>query len=168
MNVLDTARQQAKHLVEKVTSSGDKWSGPQAITIGRPRETVIEFLQDADSLSQIFGDFATVTEVASDRLRWTFTNQDADEPFWESVVDADVDRLRYVDVKPDSRFEIVIDIQDALQDRGTELIARISSPAPGLLSGALAFKALYRARALLQTGEIPTITPNPSARNSAR
>jgi hypothetical protein len=30
------------------------------------------------------------------------------------------------------------------------------------------FKALYRARAILMTGEVPTIKHNPSARASAR
>ncbi|MCW2552947.1 MAG: putative integral rane protein [Mycobacterium sp.] len=52
--------------------------------------------------------------------------------------------------------------------RRTEVIARVSSPAPGALTGALTFKALYRARALLMTGEMPTIRYNPSARDSDR
>ncbi|SLH72109.1 Uncharacterised protein [Mycobacteroides abscessus subsp. abscessus] len=32
----------------------------------------------------------------------------------------------------------------------------------------MAFKVLYRARALLQTGELPTLAHNPSARAGAR
>jgi hypothetical protein len=45
---------------------------------------------------------------------------------------------------------------------------RVEAPAPRLLSGAAAFKVLYRLRALMQTGEVPTIKSNPSARASAR
>jgi hypothetical protein len=63
---------------------------------------------------------------------------------------------------------IVLEFGDAPQDRGTEVIARVSSPAPGVLTGPLAFKALYRARALLMTGEVPTIKSNPSARDADR
>jgi len=44
----------------------------------------------------------------------------------------------------------------------------VRSPLPGLLTGAIAFKLLYRMRALLQTGELPTLEHNPSARPGAR
>ena len=76
--------------------------------------------------------------------------------------------LRFIDVQPDSAAHVLLEFRDASRDRGTEIVARVSAPAPGLLTGPLTFKALYRARALLQTGEVPTLHHNSSARASDR
>ena len=117
----------------------------QAITIAKPRNEVVGSFADADFLSQVFGDIADGADVASDgpdRLRWTFGS--------------------------DANAAVALDFRDAPQGRGTEVIATATSPAPGTLSGALTFKALYRARALLMTGEVPTIKFNSSARDSDR
>jgi hypothetical protein len=87
---------------------------------------------------------------------------------WDSRLIADSGRLRFVSTSQDGGTEIILDFSEAPRGQGTEVTLRVKSPAPALLSGALAFKALYRARALLQTGEIPTLRKNPSARKSAR
>jgi hypothetical protein len=78
--------------------------------------------------------------------------------------------LRFVDAGQNGTFsnEIILDFSEAPRGQGTEVTLRLKTPAPALLSGALAFKALYRARALLQTGEMPTLKINPSARKAAR
>ncbi|BBY26758.1 hypothetical protein [Mycolicibacterium sediminis] len=163
MNVLDTAKAQVKQLVEKVTERPA--STTQAVTIGKPRDDVKSLLHDADRLSQVFGDVAEVRETGPDRLRWTFGD---DGPTWDCIVSSEADTIRYVDVQADSSADIVVDLRDAPGGRGTEVIARISTPAPGVLTGVLLYKALYRARALLQTGEVPTLQCNPSARDSTR
>ena len=173
MNVVETAREQVKQLVEKV---GEKVgeavateSRLQAITIPRPRRDVVQLFQDAARLSEIFGDVAEVESTGPGRMRWTFVLNDRRGPAWDCVVMLeDETQLRFVDAKPDQPAGIVLEFRDAPQDRGTEVIAKVSSPAPGALSGPLAFKALYRARALLVTGEVPTIEYNPSARDSKR
>jgi uncharacterized membrane protein len=172
MNVVETAKGQVKHLAEKVTvkvaAAATTDSRVQAITIARPRHDVIRVFQDAELLAEVMGDFAEVHSVGADRLRWTFLHN-GDGPAWDCVIAVDDEtRLRYVDVNPDRTAELILDFADAPGDRGTEVIARVSSPAPGALTGALAYKALYRARALLQTGEVPTIQYNPSARDSRR
>ena len=129
---------------------------------------MIDFFQRAERLSVIFGDIATVQDAGENRQRWIFTH-DGGGPAWDCVVTAEDDeRLRFVDVNPQRRAGIVLEFRDAPQDRGTEVIAHVTSPAPGTLSGALTYKALYRARALIQTAEVPTIRHNPSARHSAR
>ena len=66
------------------------------------------------------------------------------------------------------RLTFIVAFRPAPNHLGTELSLRLKTPAPDLLTGALAFKILYRCRALLQTGEVPTIRSNPSARPSAR
>jgi uncharacterized membrane protein len=154
---------------EKVSDTATTESRVQAVTINRPRPEVLNFFRDANCLSQVFGDVADVTSTGPDRLRWKFTLDGSDGPEWECVIAAEDDaRLRFVDVRQDGNAGIVLDLRDAPQERGTEVIARVSSPAPGALTGALTFKALYRARALLMTGEVPTIRYNPSARDSDR
>ena len=173
MNVLDTAKEQVKHLAERVTDKvGEavtRDSGIQAITIGRPRAEVVALFKDPERLSQIFGDVAEVHNAGGDRLRWRFTSNVVEGPEWDCVVIVeDETRLRFVDVDPERSVGIELEFRDAPQERGTEVIAQVASPAPGMLSGPLTFKALYRARALLLTGEVPTIKYNPSARNSDR
>jgi hypothetical protein len=149
MNVVDTAKAQVKQIVEMVTDKvGDaaaRDSKVQAITIGKPHNEVVQSFADAAFLSQVFGDIADGAGVVSegpDRLRWTFGS--------------------------DANAAVALEFRDAPQGRGTEVIAKATGPAPGMLTGALTFKALYRARALLMTGEVPTIEYNPSARDSDR
>lgn len=173
MNVVDTAKQQAKQLAHKVVEKvGEKVTADsrvQAVTIARPRADVLDLFQDPERLSRIFGDIADVTGAGAgaDRLRWTFAGDDG--PVWDCVVSREGDnRLRYVDVNPERAAGLTLDLSDAPQGRGTEVVARVTAPGPGALTGVLTFKALYRARALLQTGEVPTIARNPSARDSSR
>jgi uncharacterized membrane protein len=176
MNVVDTAKDRVKHIVEvvtekvteKVANATTSDSRTQAITIARPRGDVIRLFQDAELLAEVVGDFAEVHSTGEGRLRWTFP-YDGGGPAWDCAIAVDDDhRLRYVDVNPERTAELALEFRDAPQDRGTEVIARVSSPAPGALTGALAYKALYRARAVLQTGEAPTLKYNPSARKSQR
>lgn len=172
MSVLNSAKERVRHLVDDITEKvGERVtteSRIQAVTIGRPRSEVVSRLQDADVLSAVFGDIAEVRYSGPNRMSWTFAD-DANGPEWDCVVTVEDDsRLRFVDVNPDRDTGVVLEFRDAPQDQGTEVIARVSSPAPGALTGPLIFKALYRARALLMTGEVPTIKFNPSARESAR
>jgi uncharacterized membrane protein len=172
MSVVDSAKAQVKQIVEKVTEkvteSVSSDSKIQAVTIDRPRRDVVAAFSDAAFLTQVFGDIADVHNAGPERLRWTFA-LDGGGPAWDCVVATEGDdRLRFVDVNPDRDAGIDLRFREAPQHRGTEVIARVTSPAPGALTGALTFKALYRARALLLTGEVPTIKENPSARDSDR
>jgi uncharacterized membrane protein len=177
MSVVQRAKERVTEIVdkmsetvsEKVLNTVTTESRVQAVTISRPRGEVLALFQDANRLSEVFGDVADVSSTGPDHLRWKFTFDGRDGPEWECVVVAEGDtRLRFSDVDPDRRIGIVLEFRDAPQGRGTEVIARVSSPAPGALTGPLTFKALYRARALVTTGEVPTIEYNPSARHSDR
>jgi hypothetical protein len=173
MNVVDTAKAQFKQIVGKVTDkvaeSASSQSGVQAITIAAPRNAIVHKFSDAEFLSQVFGDVADVQETGPERLRWTFRLDGNDGTAWDCVVAVEDDaQLRFVDVNPDTGAGFVMNFREAPQGRGTEVIARTTGPGPAALAGVLTFKALYRARALLMTGEVPTITSNPSARDSDR
>jgi len=167
MNVIDSAKAQVKNLVEKVVDTATPDARSEAITIGRPRPRVAQFFADAHSLSQIFGDIAMVESVAPGRQLWRFGFGD-DGTTWECVVSVEPDQVRFVDVNPQSATSITLDLRDAPGELGTAVIGRIAAPAPGILTGPLLYKALYRARALLLTGEIPTIRRNPAARDTPR
>lgn len=167
---LSTAKDQLRHVAGAVVNRTGHHEQSQSITISCDRESVQRLFQDPDRLSQVLGDIAEVQQAgADDRFRWVFRRGPLDGTSWESLLVADASRLRFVDAKRNGGGnEITLDFSDAPRGMGTEVTLRVNSPAPALLSGALAFKALYRARALLQTGEIPTIRKNPSARKSAR
>jgi uncharacterized membrane protein len=172
MSLVDSARAHVKQLVDKVadkvTDAASTDSRIQAITIARPRPEVLQLFQDPNRLSEVFGDVADVTSTGPARMRWKFVVDGSEGPEWDCVVvTEDETRVRFVDVNP-GQAGIVLEFRDAPQGRGTEVIAKVIGPAPGALTGALAFKALYRARALLMTGEVPTIEYNPSARDSDR
>lgn len=170
-SALDIAKDQLRHAIGAVAGRAGHRQRSQSLTIGCPEETVREFFRDPERLSKVLGEIAEVHPTGQgDRLRWVFRTGPLDGISWESKVVADNGRLRFVGVGDNDATgsELVVDFSAAPRGRGTEVTLRVESPAPGLLSGALAYKALYRARALLQTGEVPTIRKNPSARKSAR
>lgn len=168
---LGTAKGQVRHVVGALLDRAGHHQQSQSLTIGCPQEFVRRFFRDPDRLSEVLGDVGDVQRANSDdRLNWVFRQRPLEGMTWESSVVAEKRRLRFVDADNQAHTgnEITIDFSEAPRGRGTQVTLRVKSSAPGLLSGALAFKALYRARALLQTGEIPTIKQNPSARKSAR
>ena len=171
---LDTARHTAKerlqHLAGAVVSRTGGQEQSQSITIARDQDSVQQFFRDPAALSVVLGDIADVEQTKADRLKWTFREGPLEGASWESVLIDDSGRLRFVDVGQSGSEgnQIILDFSEAPRGQGTEVTLRVKAPGPALLSGALAFKALYRARALLQTGEVPTIRKNPSARKSAR
>lgn len=163
MNQLDAA----KKIVGAVTKIIDPQPRPataQTVTIGCSAERVAEFWRDPAQLSVVLGDIGTVESAGGETYRWRLT----DEPdvAWESRLATDAGATRFIGTGDDN--ELSVNYRPAPRDMGTEVTLRVKTPAPGLLSGAAAYKVLYRLRALLQTGEVPTIKSNPSARSSAR
>jgi uncharacterized membrane protein len=134
------------------------------VTIAVPTERVEQFWRDPDQLSVVLGDIADVEATGQDRFRWRL--QDEPNVSWDSRLVAESGRVRYVGTSDDN--ELSVSCRAAPRDLGTEVTLRVKTPAPGLLSGAAAYKVLYRLRALMQTGEVPTIQFNPSARDSER
>ena len=61
----------------------------------------------------------------------------------------------------------VVTLAPGRPDLGTLVTLQLDSAAPALALGAAAHKALRRAKALAETGEIPTLAHNPSGRRRA-
>ncbi|MEU2001690.1 hypothetical protein ACH47B_09155 [Rhodococcus sp. NPDC019627] len=177
MHYIDKAREQLTDLVGKMVDSAAGSGNSQTLTINRPRPEVEQFWRDPGKLSEVLGDVAEVRSTEPGSYEWTL-NPGADEPTtWNTtLVEAD-GSLRFVGTtgedstaqnSPDDPPEVELSFRDAPHDLGTEVTIRAKTPVPDILTGAATFKALYRARALLQTGELPTLRDNPSARQAAR
>lgn len=149
-------------VVSMVADTAPSAAKAQTVTIACKPERIEQLWRDPEQLSVVLGDIAEVETIGNDRYRW----QLMDGPAWESRLSAEPGRLRYVGTSDDN--ELAVEYRPAPNDLGTEVTLRVEVAAPGLLSGAAAFKVLYRTRALIQTGEVPTIRSNPSARKSAR
>jgi hypothetical protein len=87
---------------------------------------------------------------------------------WVSKAFIDNDGVRFTGLGDGDNKSITVELRSAPHDLGTEVTLHVEAPGPAFISGAVAYTILYRARALLQTGEVPTLASNPSARRSAR
>ncbi|GAB2682285.1 SRPBCC family protein [Nocardia goodfellowii] len=170
MSYIDKAKEQLTDLVGKVIDSGSG-GGAQTVTISRPRAEVEQFWRDPEKLSQVLGELAEVRSTEPMRYEWVLHRADEEPITWDTTLETEPDGLRFVRAAgngdPAEPAEIRVTFRDAPRELGTEVTLRVKSPVPDLLTGAATFKALYRARALLQTGEVPTLAHNPSARAAA-
>lgn len=169
MSILDSAKHRAVSLATEVVNIiGDRTSGDatggQTVTINADVVEVEELFRDARRMSVVLGELGDVDYTGPDRYRWNL-HAGPVSTMWESRIHTDDGGVRFVG---DDGNEILVGFRPAPNHLGTEVTLKTKTPAPDLLSGALAFKLLYRCRALLQTGEVPTIRNNPSARPSAR
>lgn len=162
MSYVESAKKQVLSAVNKVIDLPSRQARAQTVTIACPVQRIEQFWRDPDQLSVVLGDIADIDADGRDRYRWRMS---AEPPvIWESTRVIEPGGVRFVG----QGNEIAVKYRPAPRQLGTEVTLRVKAPAPALLSGAAAFKILYRLRALLQTGEVPTIRSNPSARKSAR
>ncbi|MGV9823576.1 hypothetical protein [Nocardia xishanensis] len=173
MHYIDKAKEQLTDLVGKVAGSMPQGGGSQTVTIGRPRAEVEQFWRDPDKLSEVLHGVAEVRSPAPSRYDWILRPGADDSVEWNTTLVPEEDGLRFTgaageDSATRGRPQIRLTFRDASHGLGTEVTIRARTPIPDLLSGAVAFTALHRARALLQTGEMPNLEHNPSARASAR
>lgn len=128
--------------------------------------------RDPAALSQVLGTLADVSITAPNRYRWTVSVPGGHQIDWDAKLIDTADGLRFVGAQnrsqDDTTTEVSVQLQDAPADLGTEVTLTLRLPAPKVILRGAAFKVLYRARALLQTGELPTLTPTPAARPGNR
>lgn len=150
---------------------GRRSSGAQqTLTVGRPLDDVAALWRDPAAVRQVLGDAGTV-EVAGSRWTWHLVRPGSDEPVeWRTTLTDGPRTLRWADPddESESASELVVLLRDAPQDLGTEQVVRVDLPVPDLAAGAMALALGYRARALVMTGEVPTITPQPAGRSAQR
>lgn len=159
--------------------STDEAMFERSITVDRSEDDLSAFVRDPGNLERIVHPFAEVTSEGDNRHTWVVNGPFGRELEWETrLVDEDSeDRLRWV---PTEGTAIVDDwsvsFEPAPGDRGTEVTFRGRFDPPGGMVGTAALSrldvvpevlvgtALDRFKSLAETGEIPTISKNPSAR----
>ncbi|ELY51636.1 YgaP-like transmembrane domain [Natronolimnohabitans innermongolicus] len=159
----------------------------RSVTVTGDRGDLESYWQDPDRLTRLVGDFADVSAATAGRSedatrhRWR-----VDGPFgrrleWETeLVDASPgEYLRWetLDGAP-IPYAATIQFEEATGDRGTTVTFRLDYDPPGgafgdatmqrlgIVPATLAGEMLGRFKSLAETGEIPTIEKNPSARGT--
>lgn len=153
----------------------------KTITVGKPAHELYEFWRDPWRLAQIMDHVATVTPAGNRTTHWTLKNPAGPEVSWDAefVEEKPGEMLRWRS-GPDGAVESdgVVRFAPAPGDRGTEVTLNFRIQ-PGGAAGnvaanflnvipeTLALHALRRFKALAETGEIPTIEHNSTARANA-
>ncbi|PRY13022.1 hypothetical protein [Kineococcus rhizosphaerae] len=138
-------------------------SGPrqQTLTVTRPVENVLRACQDADVLAAVVGPAGGVVRQDPDRFTWHLAGRTV-------VTDlvAEPNRVVFRTAGPEPAEALVVEAWPAPREGGAEVVVRLDLPLAGELGeGAAAFTFAYRLRALLQTGEVPTLGDVPSGRS---
>lgn len=159
-------------VVEKTVPRASPGAKPVTLTIARPRSEVEQVWRDAATLSRILGTVADVAVTAPNQYRWTVHVPGGDDVEWDTQLIDTTEGLRFVGTgtRPagNGAPEVSVLFRDAPAGLGTEVTLSLQLPAPNVVLHRAAFKVLYRTRALLHTGELPTLTPTPAARPGDR
>lgn len=160
--------------------SADATEIERSITIGESADELHRFWREPQHLSRIVGHVAKITDAGEDRQHWvvplplggiawnTQVVEECPGEFlrWESLAGAELPN------------EGAVHFRSAPGDRGTEVTLRVRFDPPGGVLGdaavtlldpglsLLAGTALRRFKSLVETGEIPTLERNPSARGA--
>lgn len=157
----------------------DDPSVSRSITIRQPPDELYDVWQDPDQFSKIMGHFAEVTAADDDRLHWTVHGPRGRDISWETrIVEANPGKhIRWETPKGATLLnEGSVRFRPAPGNRGTVVTVSMDFDPPGgalgnvvleqldVVPNALAGTALHRFKALVESGEIPTLEDNPSAR----
>lgn len=160
-------------------ASADAVEVERSITVGKPADELYGFWREPEQLTRIMGRFADVSAESDKCQHWDVGLPDGPRVEWETriVVDSPGEVLRWESlgdaVLPN---EGSVRFRPAPGERGTEVTLQYRFDPPGgvlgrqvanrlhFVAGALVKKALHRFKSLAETGEIPTLKTNPSAR----
>ncbi|MGW0358491.1 hypothetical protein ACWDXV_30225 [Nocardia nova] len=166
MNVTDAVKDRLGTVVTKVVGAASGYGHPQSVTIARPREDVQRLWRDPHRLSRVFGDVASVSSEDGHRFEWRLGSHGNETDTWTTTLTEGPGTLRFTGTEA-AGAALQLNFRDAPRGLGTEVTLSVLAPIADVLTDTAAFAVLYRARALLQTGEIPTLAGNPSARASS-
>ncbi|SFG61001.1 Uncharacterized membrane protein [Halopelagius inordinatus] len=151
----------------------------RTITVGKPADELYEMWRDPEQLSRVMGHFADVSPVDEDRFHWTVSGPFGRDMEWKTrfVESHSGEFLRWESLEDAAvANEGSVRFESAPGDQGTEVTLRLRFDPPGgrlgraamefagFVPAVLAKKALHRFKSLAETGEIPTLESNPSAR----
>lgn len=161
------------------TEAADATAVSRSITVGRPADELYEAWRDSEQFSQVMGHFAEVTSPDEDRYRWTVHGPRGRDVSWETrIVEAEPGEFLRWETPAGATVpnEGSVRFRPAPGDRGTEGTLSLDFDPPGGAVGNAALErldivpktltgtALDRFKSLVETGEIPTLEGNPSAR----
>ena len=149
----------------------------RTVTVGRPADELGEYWRDPEQLSRLLGDVAEVSDAGGDRLRWEIEGPFGRSVSWQSRLSSDRpgEEIRWTAVDG-SMFanEWTVRFDEGEDGEETRVTLSVHVEPPGgaagravagrLLPEAAVGTILDRFKSLAETGEIPTIDENPSAR----
>lgn len=153
---VDAAVRSGMALVDRVRPGHGDGDGPSAtrvLTVGR----------DAEELRRLWGDPVLLGRVLAEPYTGDPSAWTVDEV---SVVDGVVRFHARSGQDEPVEADGQVTFARAPQELGTEVTLALRLEGPDLAAGAAAHKALRRAKALAETGEIPTLAHNPSGRDT--
>lgn len=153
----------------------------RSVTVGRSSEELYDAWRDPETFSRVVGHFADVTSTDGDNFRWSVRGPYDRSLAWETrIVAAEPGEFVRWETPEDAMLsnEGTVRFREAPGDRGTVVTLSIRLDPPGgsygnaalrrldVVPKALAGRTLGRFKSLVETGEIPTISRNPSGRGS--
>ncbi|MGQ7296258.1 hypothetical protein [Quadrisphaera sp. KR29] len=138
----------------------------QSVTLTASAVDVLTALEDPAVLSRLLGELGSAAPHGAG-VRWSFAAGEGHGALaWDSALTRREDGLRYEgELEGGSTASLDVTTSPAPRDHGLQVRLVADLPLPRLAAGALAFTLLYRLRALLVTGEVPTLRPQPAARD---
>lgn len=154
----------------------------QSITIGKPPEELYAFWHEPENMSRIMPDFVKVSFTADGVSHWKMNGPGKQVFEWESRQETE-DSGRKLSWQSLPGTELPnhgsVEFHPAPNSLGTEVTLRMQfDPQMGRLGAqlarvlhtiprAIAGQTLRRFKSVMETGEIPTLEHNPSARRTA-
>lgn len=151
----------------------------RTITVGVPADELTAYWRDPEQLTRIMGPVAEITGVGEDRHHWEVRPPRGPSLAWETEIvdDRPGELLRWESLEGATiPTDGEVRFRPAPGDRGTHVTLQLQFDPPGGKLGAavvqrvgivpktVAETALRRFKSLAETGEIPTLEANPSAR----
>lgn len=161
------------------TGATDTTSVSRSITVGKPADELYEAWRDPERFSRIVGHFADVTSLGDGGYRWTVDGPGGRDLSWEThIVEEESGEFLRWETPEDATVSNrgSVRFHPAPGDRGTVVTMTVTFDPPGGRVGNAALKrlgivpetlvgqTLGRFKSLVESGEIPTLEGNPSAR----
>lgn len=147
----------------------------QTLTISASAKELFDFFRDATNFQRVLRNVADVEPAGERSVRWNVPGPGGDKLALDAQLteERSGELLRWTPADGgDASAELEVRLRPAPGGDGTVVTMRLGlqpdgavpTTAQGAIAGALVVKTLYRTKALFETGEVPTLEKNPSAR----
>jgi uncharacterized membrane protein len=171
-------------LVQKVVGEAGKSLGAdpdqpnratQTLTISASQDELFGFFRDADNFQRVLRNVAEVQSAGDRSVQWKVPGPDGHDLELNAQLteERSGELLRWTPGGDGgSSTELEVRLRPSPVGEGTAVTMRLglqsdgkeAGTPEGAVAGALVVKTLYRTKALFETGEVPTLEKNPSAR----